>query len=182
MNVPKASRSSILIYVLQLEHGCFYVGQSKEFARRLERHFAGKGCAWTKLHRPIRLLSTRPAETEDWKRAEQIENQLTLSLMREHGWQRVRGGYWSATSEDATRSSLRHHGAIDALAMSRPLAPVECAPPVVTLPTAERRRLILERGTTQRRRKWSEDEDLVLAREFHFGVPLDQIAHVHGRS
>jgi hypothetical protein len=59
---------------------------------------------------PTGNLHRRPAEIADWNEAELIENPLTLFLMRIHGWQRVRSGYWGTVSEEATEKNLRHHG------------------------------------------------------------------------
>lgn len=111
----------ITVYVLQLEHGCFYVGQSSALKARLEAHFRRKASAWTRAHPPIELLSHRVLQTTDKKEAELVENEMAFELMRTYGWQRVRGGFFCATSEEQTRKNLLHHERHVELAVSRPL-------------------------------------------------------------
>lgn len=101
--------SPIAIYVLALENGCYYVGQSCKFVERIAAHFQGKGSAWTQLHSPVAVLCAKTVRTRDWKVAEQFENRLTLFLMSKHGWQKVRGGFWSNVCERSTSGGLVHH-------------------------------------------------------------------------
>ena len=50
--------ASVLGYILQLEDGKFYVGQSRNLDKRLRQHFSGSGAAWTKLHKPVKVFYT----------------------------------------------------------------------------------------------------------------------------
>jgi hypothetical protein len=97
------------------------VGQSKDVKERVTQHFSGKGSAWTKLHAPTSLLHIRPAGTDDQKVAELQENQFVIMLMMQHGWERVRGGFWCHVSEDETRKNLIHHQFGHVLEISRPI-------------------------------------------------------------
>ena len=40
----------IMIYVLQLTQGKFYVGKSDNIPARFQAHLDGRGCEWTKLY------------------------------------------------------------------------------------------------------------------------------------
>lgn len=111
----------ISVYVLLLEHGCFYVGQSSALKARLDAHGAQRASAWTRAHKPLALLELRETPISDPKEAEQTENEIVFELMRIHGWQRVRGGFFCATSEEQTRKNLLHHGRTRELDVSRPL-------------------------------------------------------------
>ncbi|NYZ62029.1 GIY-YIG nuclease family protein [Luteimonas sp. SJ-16] len=101
--------SPITVYVLELQDGCYYVGQSCKFRERIYQHFTNKGSAWTRLHPPVKVICAKTVKTRDWKVAERIENRLTIFLMRHHGWTRVRGGFWSNTCEISTARNLEHH-------------------------------------------------------------------------
>lgn len=85
----------IIIYILKLECGKYYVGQSKNFRERIKKHFSGQGSAWTKKYSPIEILTQRELSTSYWRDALEIENELTLELMILVGWENVRGGNWS---------------------------------------------------------------------------------------
>ena len=77
----------ILLYVLELEHGKFYVGVTQNLNIRYYQHYSGFGAKWTRLHKPVRILQVMPG-------GEAKEREVTLKLMREHGWENVRGGPW----------------------------------------------------------------------------------------
>ncbi|WP_158290128.1 GIY-YIG nuclease family protein [Ramlibacter sp. WS9] len=119
MNAP--GKKWITLYVLELQDGCYYIGQSAAPEGRINDHIGGKGSQWTRKHPPIRLVERRPAGTRDWKDAESIENELTLTFMRQHGWQRVRGGFWCNIDEEATRKGLLAHDRHAELECSVPL-------------------------------------------------------------
>lgn len=44
------------VYVLECEGGSLYTGITPDVERRFERHLAGKGAAYTRMNRPIRIL------------------------------------------------------------------------------------------------------------------------------
>lgn len=45
-----------VLYALALEEGKFYVGITKEFARRYAEHKMGKGAAFTRKYHPIKIV------------------------------------------------------------------------------------------------------------------------------
>lgn len=97
-------------YVLELAAGHYYAGISNNILRRERQHRNGNGAAWTKLHPPIRLLFQRERDVADDREAEQIENEMTVRLMAEHGWRNVRGGFFCSLEEIELEKSLRAHG------------------------------------------------------------------------
>jgi predicted GIY-YIG superfamily endonuclease len=77
-----------VVYVLELEHGCYYVGITFNFNHRMSQHFGGYGSKWTTLHKPVRLEEVILCGTKE------IENATTLKYMKRHGADKVRGGNW----------------------------------------------------------------------------------------
>ena len=44
------------MYILECADGSFYVGSTRDLARRLQQHQDGKGAAFTRRRRPVRLV------------------------------------------------------------------------------------------------------------------------------
>jgi len=105
-------------YVLELTGGYYYVGISNNLVQRTAQHQGGAGAAWTKLHPPTRVLFQHEHEVADYRAAELIENEITVRLMIEHGWTKVRGGFFCATSEAEVEKSLKAHGHWDRVLQS----------------------------------------------------------------
>ncbi len=76
----------VYVYVLKLTHDKYYVGKTENPKMRLENHFNGHGCDWTKLYRPIKMYKLIPDCDKD------DENKWTIIMMREYGIDNVRGG------------------------------------------------------------------------------------------
>lgn len=74
------------LYILELEHGKFYVGKSKQSDTRIHTHIMGTGAEWTKLHKPIKIIKFIPMITNF------DEDMHTLRMMKEKGLDNVRGG------------------------------------------------------------------------------------------
>ena len=102
----------VCIYVLLLADGCYYVGQSTTPAKRIRKHFAGKGAAWTRLHRPLQVTEQYMITAASYRDAEHEENRRVLELMQRHGWQNVRGGFFSSADEEEHRKNLLAHGVV----------------------------------------------------------------------
>ena len=75
------------VYTLLLEDDYFYVGFSAQVETRIAQHFLGSGSKWTRLHKPVQVLSCLPGDRD-------LESVTTIALMCKHGWERVRGGAW----------------------------------------------------------------------------------------
>lgn len=91
------------LYVLQLANGKYYVGKSADVTKRFEQHRAGSGSAWTNLHKPIRILETRPLTSAH------DETNTTKDLMKKYGIDNVRGGaYTTVDLTDEQEDMIRH--------------------------------------------------------------------------
>ncbi|KAJ3169209.1 Cullin-4A [Geranomyces variabilis] len=100
--------SEDIIYVLGLENDCYYVGKSKTPKDRIQQHFSGNGSAWTRLHRPVCVVETLAATTED------SENSLTQRYIRKFGIDRVRGGWFQKPnpSKEEVKMAVPTHAQI----------------------------------------------------------------------
>lgn len=100
-----------VLYVLRLEDGCFYVGQSRKenLQHRLRKHFSGTGSAWTRLHPPIEIVEQIDMVL-DYRGGELQENQKVIEYMKRYGVSKVRGGFFTSVDEEGLRKNLRHHG------------------------------------------------------------------------
>lgn len=98
------------LYVLALADGCFYVGLTSDVTHRTQQHFGGEGAEWTKLHPPLRILHTIGTGTRDGRAAEQMEDEVTVTLMLRYGIDKVRGGHYSYVDQALVEAQLRAHG------------------------------------------------------------------------
>ena len=97
------SRPTTSIYILQLEHGKYYVGESIDPYKAVEEHREGLGPVWTKIHKPIRIQKIIP-----FKQYDELDFYVKLA-MRDYGVENVRGGSWEAMRlSDSDRHSLHH--------------------------------------------------------------------------
>ncbi|QHJ80673.1 MAG: hypothetical protein [Caudoviricetes sp.] len=81
--------SNIGVYVLRLENDKWYVGYSADLAHRLDRHTRGGGASgWTRTHKVLEVYAVVRGVGKDYER------EATLSLMRQCGWENVRGAGW----------------------------------------------------------------------------------------
>ncbi len=64
------------VYVLKLENGWYYAGQTKNICRRILDHFAGCGATTTKKHPPIKIvcIGVYPTREEAIKRESELIN------------------------------------------------------------------------------------------------------------
>ena len=78
-----------LIYVLELEDDCYYVGITMNLNLRLAQHWAGNGSKWTGLHKPRRVVEIFVDDATLAK-----ENEVTQLYKTKYGDDKVRGGFW----------------------------------------------------------------------------------------
>lgn len=78
----------VIIYILELEQGKFYVGKTTNLKVRLSQHFKGEGCEWTKKYKPIKLHEKINGDDYD-------EDKYTKIYMDKYGIDNVRGGMYS---------------------------------------------------------------------------------------
>ena len=77
------------LYVLQLEENKWYVGKTTDIAARFKQHASGKGSAWTKSYKPVKLVETRRLKDQF------DENNTTKEYMKKYGVDNVRGGSYT---------------------------------------------------------------------------------------
>lgn len=82
----------IKLYVLRLENDCWYIGMSRNVSRRFNKHLAGKGAKWTKLHAPIEVYEVRETDSTLDEEVAIMEDQLTIEYAIKYGTDKVRGG------------------------------------------------------------------------------------------
>lgn len=79
-----------VIYVLKCEKNRYYIGKTdRPLQSRVEEHFYGKGSAWTKKYKPIKVV-------EEIKDADEFdEDKYTKKYMKKYGISHVRGGSYT---------------------------------------------------------------------------------------
>ena len=90
----------VYIYILQLEHGKYYVGKTINPSFRLDSHFNSNGSTWTKLYKPIKMVELIP-NCDDYD-----EDKYTRMFMDKYGIDNVRGG--SFVSVELEKSTINH--------------------------------------------------------------------------
>jgi len=77
------------VYVLELEGNKYYVGQTRNFLKRILQHTdLYNKQKWTRKYKPVKIL-------ELVHNTEFLERDKTLEYMRRFGWENVRGGPWT---------------------------------------------------------------------------------------
>ena len=76
---------NLTIYTIKLEDNKYYVGSSKIPNERILAHFQKRGSEWTRLHKPIKIVSRVKGDLFD-------EEKYTLLAMDKYGIDNVRGG------------------------------------------------------------------------------------------
>lgn len=74
------------LYVLELQHGKYYVGTTNNLQRRFQQHLDGTGSSWTREHAPLTVYRSVALE------GPLHEDRVTKEMMLEHGIDNVRGG------------------------------------------------------------------------------------------
>ena len=104
-----------VVYTLELEDECWYVGWTKDPSTRIASHFLGAGSKWTIMHPPIAVTSVVLGD-------ELLENLATIALMCRHGWEKVRGGNYCAvgmtTAPQCIKTAMRYAQGTDELVIS----------------------------------------------------------------
>ena len=91
----------MFLYVLQLSSGKFYVGKTKNIFKRLLQHKQNKGAKWTKLFSMIDLTHLFYVNSD-------MEDTLTLMVMKKYGIRNVRGGRWTREKLGAIEMKKLH--------------------------------------------------------------------------
>ena len=86
MSLPDQITIRPIVYVLELEDDCYYVGITYNLNNRLSQHWEGTAAKWTKLHKPVAVILIEfPSSMER-------ENELTLEFIKTYGADKVKGG------------------------------------------------------------------------------------------
>ena len=89
------------LYVLELERGKYYVGQTKNLQRRFQQHVDGEGSLWTRKYAPLAIAISVALD------GPLHEDRVTKELMYKHGIDNVRGGsYCSIDLDEAQHQTL----------------------------------------------------------------------------
>jgi predicted GIY-YIG superfamily endonuclease len=98
----------IKLYLLELAHGKFYIGQASDPVFRFKEHLAGTGSKWTRLHRPVKIRKVQMISVENPAQAMLYENWTTLQAMERFGWENVRGGDFLVVEGHLLRRRIEH--------------------------------------------------------------------------
>ena len=90
----------VLIYVIQLEKGKYYIGKTNNIQFRLESHFNSNGSEWTKIYKPLRVIEVKP-NCDDYD-----EDKITRQYMDKYGINNVRGGSFVSVKLDKSTINI----------------------------------------------------------------------------
>ena len=94
-NAKKYYRKPFYIYVLELEDGNYYIGQTRNVDKRFKSHKQGKGSEWTRLHKPVKVVETRETRALLESEAAVIEDEVAVEYAITYCADHVRGGGYS---------------------------------------------------------------------------------------
>ncbi len=103
-----------IIYVLELEDLCYYVGMTsaaKGAKNRLQEHKdsnSGRAAKWCKLHKPISIAKVIKLRDGSYDRAIERENEVTLDHIKRYGAERVRGGIFCSLDNDKFNEQVKY--------------------------------------------------------------------------
>ncbi len=96
------------IYVILCENDKYYVGKTGDVSRRWKEHVLGVGSSWTRIHKPVKIISAIESTSKF------DEDKITLEYMDKYGVHSVRGGSFSSPTlsvEDViTLQKILNHG------------------------------------------------------------------------
>lgn len=82
----------ITLYVLELDNNRYYIGMTTDIVRRYNEHMSGKGCWFTAMYKPIRILELQSTGTKITSEAALLESKLAAKYVIKYGIDNVRGG------------------------------------------------------------------------------------------
>lgn len=104
----RVTNQQYFVYTLLLANNNFYVGITNNPSRRVNEHSSHVGAEWTKLFPPLQVVQVKPLPLGCTKQQlEFYETLETLSVMRQVGWRRVRGGAFVRVNEVHTARMLK---------------------------------------------------------------------------
>ena len=88
------------IYVLLLKDKKYYVGKTDNPEMRLDDHISSNGPEWTRIHKPVKLVSIERADNKF------SEDVTTFQYMDKYGLKNVRGGAFTSVELDASTMDI----------------------------------------------------------------------------
>jgi predicted GIY-YIG superfamily endonuclease len=98
----KLRRRKRYVYVLKLEQGKYYIGQTVDVDRRYAQHL-GKiegGATWTKTYRPLEIIEVIDV-VSGVREVSRMENEITIKYAIKYGVDNVRGGKYCGNGTTA---------------------------------------------------------------------------------
>lgn len=89
-----------IIYVLKLNSDKYYIGKTISLSKRIRQHMNGYGSLWTKIHKPIELLTTYSSQCIF------DEDTITKVMMLKYGIDNVRGGTYTQITLDECKKKV----------------------------------------------------------------------------
>jgi len=86
------------VYILQLQHGKFYVGITNDLMVRLGQHMTSRGACWTQRFPFLKLQHAESFHGKTRDEMEELENEFTLMVMSKRGIIHTRGGKWAGVT------------------------------------------------------------------------------------
>ena len=80
--------SQVFVYILQLQHGKWYVGITENMERRMLQHMSSTASSWTRLYPVVRVHEVSAVADES---KVGVESRRVAELMWRHGVNQVRG-------------------------------------------------------------------------------------------
>lgn len=98
----------IFIYVLELEKGKYYVGQSSQPMFRFAQHIDFGASKWTKLFKAKKMVVCEEKFVDTACEAKLLENWTTLHWMQKKGWRNIRGGDYLKVEDYMLEKDICH--------------------------------------------------------------------------
>lgn len=105
-----------VLYVLELENGCFYIGQAQKnrLDKRMNEHFnlerKSRKSAWVALNKAVNIKEVIEYDNMTVPEVEIYEDQKTIEYMKSYGIDKVRGGHYCVTDYAEIVKCLKAHG------------------------------------------------------------------------
>ncbi|MFJ1472713.1 GIY-YIG nuclease family protein [Capnocytophaga cynodegmi] len=97
-----SSIDSYVFFVLELEENNYFVGKTTNLKLAVLNEYNGLGSEWTKLYKPIKIISVIDVIDDNETIIRKKHNDLVISYMKSKGFNKVRGG-------DFYKSDHRNH-------------------------------------------------------------------------
>ncbi len=105
------SAEPMVLYVLALRDGKYFVGHTRDLRRTLRKHEYGRGAEWTRKYKAVGLVEVFPVECPaGLLRKRRDVDPLVVECFGRYGAENVRGGSFSAVDEKEHLAAVARHG------------------------------------------------------------------------